>query len=207
MTDCFDLLGEPRRPWLDAEALKSRFLLLSAEAHPDRVHGGTDEAKAAANDRSAELNAAFNTLREPRDRLFHLLELELGARPRDIQRIPPGTMDLFVEIGQTCRDVDTFLSVPAPEDLPAMLRLQRLRTQLGWSDRLMTLQGKVNARRDALDLELRELNAAWEKAPEAPADSRRAALPLERLEELSRSTSYVTRWTAQIQERLSQLAA
>jgi hypothetical protein len=48
MTDCFDLLGEPRRPWLDAEALKSRFLLLSAEAHPDRVHGGTDEAKAAA---------------------------------------------------------------------------------------------------------------------------------------------------------------
>jgi hypothetical protein len=88
-----------------------------------------------------------------------------------------------------------------------MLRLQRLRTQLGWSDRLMTLQGKVNARRDALDLELRELNAAWEKAPEAPADSRRAALPLERLEELSRATSYVTRWTAQIQERLSQLAA
>jgi hypothetical protein len=71
----------------------------------------------------------------------------------------------------------------------------------------MTLQGKVNAQRDALDLELRELNAAWEKAPEAPADSRRAALPLERLEELSRSTSYVTRWTAQIQERLSQLAA
>ena len=71
----------------------------------------------------------------------------------------------------------------------------------------MTLQGKVNAKRDALDLELRELNAAWEKAPETPAEARRAALPLERLEELSRSTSYVTRWTAQIQERLSQLAA
>jgi hypothetical protein len=34
-----------------------------------------------------------------------------------------------------------------------MLRLQRLRTQLGWSDRLMTLQGKVNAQRDALDLQ------------------------------------------------------
>ena len=36
MTDCFALLGEPRCPWLDAEALKSRFLVLSAEAHPDR---------------------------------------------------------------------------------------------------------------------------------------------------------------------------
>jgi hypothetical protein len=207
MTDCFALLGEPRCPWLDAEALKSRFLVLSAEAHPDRVHGGTEEAKAAANHRSAELNAAFNTLREPRDRLFHLLELELGARPRDIQRIPPGTMDLFVEIGQTCRDVDTFLAVPAPADLAPMMRLQRMKTVFGWSDRLMNLQGQVNAMRGSLETVLKELNPAWESAPATPGPGRIAALPLDRLEELARSMSYVTRWTSQIQERLSQLAA
>jgi curved DNA-binding protein CbpA len=207
MTDCFELLGEPRRPWLDAEALKSRFLVLSAEAHPDRVHGGTDAERAEANSRSADLNAAFNTLREPRDRLFHLLELELGARPRDIQRIPPGTMDLFVEIGQACRDVDAFLAVPAPADQAPMLRLQRMKTLFGWSDRLMSLQAKVNTMRDTLDAAVKELNPAWESAPSAAGPERRAALPLDRLEELSRSMSYVTRWTSQIQERLSQLAA
>ena len=38
MTDAFALLSEPRRPWLDAEALKARFLPLSAAVHPDRVH-------------------------------------------------------------------------------------------------------------------------------------------------------------------------
>jgi len=84
MTDCFELLQEPRRPWLDADALKARFLKLSAAAHPDRFHGGTESERAQANDRSAELNAAYNTLRETRDRLFHLLELERGAPSRVI---------------------------------------------------------------------------------------------------------------------------
>lgn len=206
MTDSFALLGEPRRPWLDADALKTRFLELSAAAHPDRFHGGSAEEIAAANSRSAELNAAYNTLREPRDRLFHLLELERGAAAKDIQRIPPGTMDLFVEIGQACRDADQFL-VSSPETASPMLKLQRMRTALEWTDKLLTLQGKVNVKRDALDVELKNLNPAWQTAP-APADpARTATLPLERLEELARAMSYVTRWTAQIQERLAQLAA
>jgi hypothetical protein len=38
MNDCFALLNEPRRPWLDSEALKQRFVSLSAELHPDRTH-------------------------------------------------------------------------------------------------------------------------------------------------------------------------
>jgi hypothetical protein len=42
------------------------------------------------------------------ERLLHLLELELGSRPRDVQRIPSGTMDLFVEVGQVCHEVDRF---------------------------------------------------------------------------------------------------
>ncbi len=36
VTDYFALLNEPRRPWLEPETLKSKFLALAAEAHPDK---------------------------------------------------------------------------------------------------------------------------------------------------------------------------
>jgi curved DNA-binding protein CbpA len=205
MTDCFELLQEPRRPWLDADALKARFLELSAATHPDRFHGGTESELAQANTRSAELNVAYNTLKESRDRLFHLLELERGAPSRDIQRIPAGTMDLFVEIGQTCRDADTFLATTPNSDSP-MLKLQRMRQALEWSDRLMALQRQVNTRREALETTLRNLNAAWESAPPVSSPDRMVQLPLESLEEAARAMSYVSRWTSQLQERLGQLA-
>jgi len=206
MTDCFELLQEPRRPWLDADALKARFLELSAAAHPDRVHGGTESERAHANARSAEVNAAYNTLRESRDRLFHLLELERGAPSRDIQRIPAGTMDLFVEIGQCCRDADTFLATNPNSESP-MLKLQRMRQALEWSDRLMALQRQVNLRREVLETTLRGLNAAWESAPPPSDPDRKNHLPLESLEDAARAMSYVSRWTSQLQERLGQLAS
>src|SRR5438552_2017449 len=68
MTDAFVLLDEPRRPWLDAEALKQKFLPLSGASHPDRIHSAPEAEKQAATSHYAELNAAYNTLREPRDR-------------------------------------------------------------------------------------------------------------------------------------------
>src|SRR5687768_16897340 len=101
MTDNFTLLNERRLPWLDADQLKQRFYQLSSEVHPDRTHNASATDKDTANKTYAELNAAYNCLREPKERLVHLLELETGGKPKDIQRIPPGTMDLFVEIGQT----------------------------------------------------------------------------------------------------------
>lgn len=205
MTDAFALLSEPRRPWLDADVLKARFLPLSAEVHPDRVHSASEAEKAVANARYAELNAAYNTLREPRDRLLHLLELEAGGKPKDVQRIPPGTMDLFVEVGQTCRDTDEFLKQKSTSESP-MVKLRLMQEGLDWLDRLQALQGRVNTKRDELITELRQMNAVWEAAPSVGAPERVAALPLERLEQVYRAMSYVARWTEQIQERIVQLA-
>lgn len=205
MTDAFALLSEPRRPWLDADALKARFLPLSTAVHPDRVHGASEAEKQAANERYAELNAAFNTLKEPRDRLLHLLELEAGAKPGDIQRIPPGTMDLFVEVGQTCRDTDEFLKHKSATESP-MVKLRLMQEGFDRLDKLQALQGRVNARRDELTAELQRMNDVWASAPAVGTPERRAALPLERLEQVYRAMSYVARWTEQIQERVVQLA-
>lgn len=206
MTDAFALLGFPRRPWLDPDALKARFHEVSAPLHPDRFHSGTSGERELAQQQFADLSAAFHTLKEPRERLIHLLELESGQRPRDIQKIPPGTMDLFVDIGQACRAADEFLR-DRPEAPSPMLKLKQLQQSLEWNDRLTELQNRVNARNTELTTELRELNAVWDSVQFAPGDpSRASALPLERLEQLYRAMSYVGRWTEQLRERLAQLA-
>ncbi len=205
MTDPFTLLNEPRQPWLDAEVLKQKFLPLSSAAHPDRTHNAPEEQKLESNQRYAELNAAYNTLREPRDRLLHLLELELGAKPSDIQRIPPGTMDLFVEVGQLCRDVDAFFTQRGNVTSP-LLKVQMFECGMEWTDKLQALQQRINAKRDELTGELQLMNSVWGAAPSIGSPTRAAALPLERLEQIYRVFSYIARWSEQIQERNVQLA-
>jgi DnaJ-domain-containing protein 1 len=205
MTDAFALLDEPRQPWLDANELKQRFHDLSNPVHPDRVHSASEEEKQRATQHYSELNAAYNTLREPRDRLLHLLELELGAKPKDVQRIPPGTMDLFVEVGQLCRDVDAFLVERGKVTSP-LLKVQMFERGMEWTDKLQALQQRINSKRDELAAELQQMNAVWDQAPAIGSAERRATLPLERLEQIYRVFSYVARWTEQVNERIVQLA-
>lgn len=206
MTDAFALLGLERRPWLDPEAVKRRFHELSAAWHPDRHHGAPEAEKAEAVGRYSGLNAAHQTLAEPRDRLLHVIELESGARPRDIQRIPPGTMDLFIEVGQACRDCDTFLQGRVETTSP-MLKLKFMREAMEWADRLAEVTARVQAKEAALLDELRGMNAAWESAPPVGDPGRVATLPMERLEQCYRALSYVARWQGQVRERVVQLAS
>jgi DnaJ-domain-containing protein 1 len=199
MPDYFSLLNEPRRPWLDSESLKEKFLALSATVHPDRVHNLTDADRAAAQERYTELNAAYNCLREPKERLRHLLELELGALPKDIQRIPSELMDLSLEVGKACREADTFLAEKAKVTSP-LLQVSYFERGQEFADKLQTLRQRVNHLADQLNQELRNADSEWQSLPE----SRRALL--QRLEELHRLFSYFTRWNTQIQERIVRLS-
>src|SRR5450432_837559 len=110
MTDNFALLNETRRPWLDADLLKQKFLAQPANLHPDKIHSASESDKTDATKKFTELNAAFNCLVEPKLRLLHLLELELGAKPKDIQQIPSALADLFAEIAAVCHKADQFLA-------------------------------------------------------------------------------------------------
>lgn len=206
MSDCFAVLGEDRLPAPDVEGLKSRFLRQSAEFHPDRFHAASAEERQAAERRYADLNTAFQTVREHRGRLLHLLELETGGKPKDVQRIPPGTMDLFVEVGQTCRDVDQFLARRAAVTSP-MLKVQLFQQGLEWGTRLRALQEKIHAQAAGLEGELAGMNDLWRSAPAPGTPERASRLPLVRLEEIYRVFSYIARWTEQVQERVVQLAS
>jgi curved DNA-binding protein CbpA len=191
MSDPFLVLDESPRPWLPPEALKEKFTRLSAERHPDKFRSVGGDALAEAERDFSALNTAYQTLREPRSRLLALLESTWGSKPSDVQRIPPGTMDLFVEIGQACREVDTLLAQRA-QAKSALEKAAFMGQGLALLDTLQALDAKVDGRREALDRSCRELDEAWTQGqPNRDA-----------LEQLYRAYSYAARWKEQLQERL-----
>ncbi|MDR3459042.1 MAG: DnaJ domain-containing protein [Verrucomicrobiae bacterium] len=200
MPDYFALLNEPRRPWLDVVALKQKFLTLSASAHPDKIHAASDTEKSAAARTFAELNAAYNCLVDPKTRLLHLLELELGAKPKDIQQIPATLADLFAEVALTCRSTDSFLAEKAKATSP-LVQVQLFERGQEWVEKLNALQQKLNALRDQLVTSLQSLDTQWLATN---TTSRHETLP--QLEEHYRLFGYLNRWNNQIQERVVQLS-
>jgi curved DNA-binding protein CbpA len=200
VTDFFNLLNEPRRPWLDANLLKDKFLALSAETHPDKILSANENDKFVAAKKFAELNAAYNCLAEPKSRLLHLLELESGAKPKDIQQIPAALADLFAEVANSCRSADKFLAEKAKATSP-LLQVQFFERGQEWIEKLNLLQRKLNELREQLMDRLKLLDEKWLAAD---TNSRRDLLP--KLEELYRLFGYFNRWNHQIQERVVQLS-
>lgn len=199
MTDFFALLNEPRRPWLDANSLKQKFLALSATAHPDKIHSASESEKNAAAKKFAELNAAYNCLAEPKSRLLHLLELESGAKPKEIQQIPNALADLFAEVAAICKNADTFLAEIRGNNSP-LLRVQSFERAQDWINHLNLSQKKLCDLRGNLNNELKALDERWMKSDAA---EHKEILP--KLEEIYRLFGYFNRWSSQIQERTVQL--
>ena len=205
MADYFALLDEPRRPWLDPEVLKAKFHILAAAVHPDRVHSAPEPEKQAANQRYAQLNAAYQCLLEPKKRLQHLLELERGDKVSDVQQISADTMDLSLEISELCRKTDALLAEKANVTSP-LLKVQLFERGMALTDALNLVVVRLKGRREGLFVQMRNLNMAWETAPPVDSSTRLHVLPCSRLEHIYRELSYLKRWTQQIQERLVQLS-
>jgi curved DNA-binding protein CbpA len=199
MTDFFALLNEPRRPWIEPEALKVKFLKLAAETHPDKQRNTNEAERNAANRCYAELNAAYHCLAEPKSRLRHLLELELGVKPQDVQQIPAALANLFAEVATACRNSDTFLAERNKVTSP-LLQVGFFERAQEWIQRLNLLQKKLNELREKLASELKSHDEKWTATSAA---SRGEILP--KLEELYRLFGYFNRWNSQIQERIVQL--
>ena len=110
-----------------------------------------------------------------------------------------------MDVGQACLDADAFLVQKDQVTWP-LLNVKVFEQSQEWVEKLQALQQKINVRRDELFAELQSLNAAWKTAPEPGSSNRASALPLERLEQIYRTLSYVARWTAQLQERIVPLS-
>jgi curved DNA-binding protein CbpA len=160
--------------------------------HPDRVHALPDPERKAAHERYTELNGAYHCLREPKERLRHLLELEIGRKPAQVQQVPEGLVDLFFEVGQATRAADEFLKRKASVTSP-LLMVGLFDEGQNISERLAGLRDNLAARHHELIGELQALNVDWQQH-------------LGRLETIQQTLSYLHRWTAQLQERIVQLA-
>jgi curved DNA-binding protein CbpA len=202
VTDYFALLNETRRPGLDPDRLRQKFLALAAECHPDRTHNAAEAEKTAAQRHYTELNAAYNCLAEPKLRLLHLLELERGAKPADTHTIPATLADLFAGIAGICHEADAFL-VERDKVSSPLLKIQWFERAQAWIERLNVWQQQLADLRHQLDARLAALDEAWMKEPQT-AGQKAALLP--KLEELYRLFGYFNRWQAQLQERVARLS-
>ena len=183
----FDLAPAPA---LDTPALKERFARDTAETHPDKFAQAAEADRVAAETRYTTLNQAYQTLIDPRARLLALYELTKGEKPRDIQRIPPGTMDLFKEVGELCRTLDEFLE----KKRAATNRLEKaglMSDELTLQDSLTALRMKLEAFAATVEAEVNALDAKWRAGDQ----------DLNALEAVYRKYSYVARWRQQLEER------
>lgn len=96
VTDYFTFFALPRKLALDAAALERQFEQLSWKLHPDSFHRATTYEQELSLEKSATLNDAFRTLRDPVARAEYLLGLEGVRRDGEIkQQAPP---DLLAEV-------------------------------------------------------------------------------------------------------------
>jgi curved DNA-binding protein CbpA len=187
VTDYFALLQQPRKPWLDPDALKQKYQQLAFTAHPDR---------AGANEPSSDFGAiteGYRVLRDHKLRLQHLLELE-GCTIAGNASLPDALIDLFSEVGRFVQNADQLVAQFASAGnalSKSLLRQQTLEEQR----EAQTLVDKLQHLQTQALRQLRALNESW-PSKEAVAQVRN----------LRQQFAYVTRWIDQITERQFRLS-
>ena len=159
---------------------------------PDQPTAATGDADASF----AQLNLAQTTLRDPKARLRHLLELGVSGGPADRPDDVPATLaDQFAPIHGLLREIDALLArkAAAPSALTrALLAREEFALRERTEERLTQVE-MYATRRTTRPLCLRR---RWEERPTDAAT---------RLHELYQRFSYLSRWLEQLRERLFQL--
>src|SRR4051794_19570037 len=205
--DCFARLELPRQPWIEPSLIQSQFLAFSAQSHPDRFQQPAE--KTAAEKQFAEINSAHQTIRSASARLAHLLELETGQKSAHVQEIPPEAMTFFSDVAKITRGLDKFFAEKNPDNSP-MVNVYYFERAVEWTDLVQQLQSRIAAQLKKFEEELKSMNPAWESAPPATGHSSSQAranlLPLSRLRAVSSAVTFLEKWNAQLQEKLTSLA-
>lgn len=100
-TDFFGFFALERKLGLDTAALERQFYELSWKLHPDNFHNASGYEQELSLAKSAVLNDAWRTLRDPVARVEYLLGLEGVRREGDIkQQAPPDLLEEVFELNE-----------------------------------------------------------------------------------------------------------
>lgn len=171
------MLGLPRRPYLEEEALKETYHRRAALLHPDAVTGGTEEFR--------ELQEAFATLSDHGRRLRHLQELVFP----DFQKTAsPGVHgELFLTIGQAVQAAQDVLK-RKEKTQSAVARALLIGEIAGAGERIRGALREVETVRKRLRAELAALDERW------------PAVEAEAIDSLASQLTFLSRWHSELAE-------
>jgi molecular chaperone HscB len=94
----FDVLGLEPGLKIELETLRDRFHRLAKQLHPDRFSGSTASEVAFSLRWTTLLNRAYQTLRDPTDRSYYLLELNGVSPEQRGGKIPLNLAETYFEL-------------------------------------------------------------------------------------------------------------
>jgi curved DNA-binding protein CbpA len=184
MEDAFAIFGIRRRPLIDEQALKQRYLRLAAERHPDAPGGNHEEFQL--------VQEAYKTLRDPTPRLRHLLELDFPAFRKDGGPVPHA--ELFLRAGNAVQAARTVWQ--RFEKTSSALDRALLSPEIAEALRqIREASGLVQEAEDELTRQLEELDTRW---PDISPDE---------ISALATAFRFVSRWRSQLSEWEFQLSS
>jgi molecular chaperone HscB len=164
--DYFAFFGLRRLLAIDAKSLEQRFRVMSRQLHPDFYCNATPTERLASLERSAYLNDAYRTLRDPVERLEYLLKLE-GYAPKESReasaQVPPGLLEEVFDLNEELETIQDLRASGAPT--------------ADVTQRLEAARQPIESNLERHDLELNGLMAQHDQCVEAgDAAGQRAAL-------------------------------
>ena len=86
--DYFELLGIGRQYAIDLERLRKNFLALNRRIHPDYFSTEEDDVQSASMRIAAQINSAYETLRDPVQRAEYILHVCGGPSSSEDKSVP-----------------------------------------------------------------------------------------------------------------------
>jgi len=150
--DYFSFFGLPRRLGLDPAQLEKQFHDLSWKLHPDRFHQASDYERSLSLERTAVLNDAYRTLRDPVSRVEYLLRLEGVRKDGEVkQQAPADLLEEVFELNEYLEELRAAKSAGGDARALDDLRHRLEKTRAAFQEKLDAVLAELTAQFSAWD--------------------------------------------------------
>ena len=194
-TDYFSFFGLTRKLGVDAAQLEKQFHQLSWKLHPDKFNNAGAYERDLSLERTAALNDAYRTLRDPAARTEYLLRLEEVRKEGKVkQQAPP---DLLEEVFELNEHLEELRAAKRSGSDPRALDEQR--------HQLEKARGTFQHKLDQVLAELTNQFAAWDALLDTrPGDAAAKRTVLARMNEVLNRHSYIRNLVTNVSDELEQ---